>query len=52
MVDVLLTCGKRLYDHIIAQRGEIWDHIISLIPPHCIEVPVPLCLIVLDQLYK
>ena len=41
MVDVLPTCGKRLYDHIIAQRGAIWDHITSLIPPHCIEVSVP-----------
>jgi hypothetical protein len=41
MVDVLLTFGKRLYDHIIAQRETTWDHITRLIPRHCIEVPVP-----------
>lgn len=41
MVDALLTCGKRLYVHIITSRRATWDHMTSLIPPHCIEVPVP-----------
>jgi hypothetical protein len=40
-VSIVLTCGKHLYDVIISQRGEVYNHTTSLTPPLFIEVPVP-----------
>ena len=40
-VDILLTRGKHLKDHINSVRGEVWDHKTRLAPPLFIELPVP-----------
>ena len=40
-VCILFTCGKRLHDHIISLREEVWAHKTSLTLPLFIEVPVP-----------
>jgi hypothetical protein len=42
--NVLLPCGKHLYDCNIALRREVWEDTTRLIPPHiCIEVPESSC---------
>jgi len=40
-IDILVTCGKHLHDHIISLRGKVWAHKTSLIQPLFIIVPVP-----------
>ena len=39
-VKILLACEKHVHDHIILQTGGILAYV-TLIPPPCIEVPVP-----------
>jgi hypothetical protein len=40
-VSILLTCRKRLHDHIISLKRKVWAHKTSLTLPLFIEVPVP-----------
>ena len=40
-VCILLTCGKRLCDHIISLRGNVCVHIHCLTPPLIIKVTPP-----------
>jgi len=41
MVGILLTYGKRLHDHIISRRVDVWAYKASLNSPCFIEVPMP-----------
>ena len=40
-IDILLTCGKHLHNHITSLRVEVWAHKASLTLPLFIGVPVP-----------
>ena len=37
-LEILLTCGKHLHDHIISLRGEVWAHKNNLAQPLFIDM--------------
>jgi hypothetical protein len=44
-LEILLTCGKHLHDHIISLRGEVWAHKNNLAQPLFIDMHYQLSVI-------